>query len=178
MFREIKGNNRPIEVRVTADQKHRARLRSERDGKKIATNTYTTEANPMRVFVGLLGEEIIADYLNLDRRNDTHDYDFITPSGIKIEVKTKKTKDNRAPRPYFEASVCARQNQQCDYFVFVRVSKSLRKAWILGQTHKQDFFLRATKFKKGDVDTRNGYKVHTDCYNIFIADLNDINLLK
>ncbi len=180
MHRQLKGSNRPIEVRIQEHQRQRARQRTQEDGKKISSSGYSTGQNRFtRVFVGLLGEEIVADYLGLDRKTDTQHYDFRTRNNVKIEVKTKKTKDNRMPKPHFEASFCDRnKRQRCDYYVFVRVSVNYEKAWILGQCHKQDFLIRAVRFKKGDYDPRNNYRVHTDCFNMYIADLNDINLLK
>ena len=51
--------------------------------------------------VGFLGEEIVKNYINAEESN-TYDYDLIK-KGIKIDVKTKKTKVK--PLPHYEASV-------------------------------------------------------------------------
>jgi hypothetical protein len=89
--------------------------------------------------------------------------------------QTKKTTLTVPPKTYFECSVCDHNSKQnCDYYVFVRVSTNCKKAWICGQIHKKHLKMRARYFKKGDTDPRNNYKVHASCWNLNIAELDEV----
>ena len=43
---------------------------------------------------------------------------------------------------------------------------------------KIDYLKRATFLKKGEVDPSNNWKVRTDCYNLPINELNNLQVLK
>jgi hypothetical protein len=64
--------------------------------------------------------------------------------------------------------------QACDIYVFTRVLKDMTKGWILGWLNKEDYFNSAIFLKKGQVDPSNNWKVLTDCYNLPIHKLNNI----
>ena len=111
--------------------------------------------------VGFLGEEIVKNYINAEESN-TYDYDLIK-KGIKIDVKTKKTKVK--PLPHYEASV-TNPNQKCDVYAFVRILSNYSTAYICGWLFKKDYYAKATLLKKGQVDRTNNWKVKEDCYNV------------
>jgi len=54
----------------------------------------------------------------------------------------------------------------------------MTKGWLLGYINKKDYFEKATFLKKGSIDPSNNWKVSTDCYNLPINKLKDIDNLK
>lgn len=168
------GKNKAIEIMVTTEQYERAEKRGEELG--VLNNSITKgKSNGW----GMLGEEIIRDFLNCTDSDDIYNYDLKTPDGMRLEIKTKKTSMTQAPKPYFECSVCNHNpRQRCDAYVFLRVSTKVNKAWICGYKTKEDFSDQARFFKKGDTDASNGYKVHASCWNMNISELDPITNLK
>jgi len=93
--------------------------------------------------------------------------------GERIDVKTKRC--NTRPFPHYDCSVAAHgTNQNCDSYVFVRILTDTSRAWILGSIPKPDFYTRATKYKRGDIDPTNGFTFKADCYNLPISELSDV----
>jgi hypothetical protein len=126
--------------------------------------------------VGFLGECLVSSFFKIPF-NNTYEYDFILPNGETIDVKTKTT--TVVPRSDYDCSVAAwNKSQACDYYVFTRVKKSLDKGWILGYLPKDTYYKEAVKLKKGEVDPSNNFTVKSDCYNVKINQLFDINNLK
>jgi len=120
---------------------------------------------------GFVGEAIVAEALCI-AENNTFDYDM-KYKNFKIDVKTKRV--NTPPRPFYECSIAAlNTKQECDFYVFTRVLNTLKEGWILGYLPKQDYFNLATFYKKGDIDPSNGWEVRTDCYNVPISKLKNI----
>ena len=62
--------------------------------------------------------------------------------------------------------------------MFVRVLSDMSKAWILGSISKQDFYDRATLYRKGDIDQDNGFVFKADCYNLRIDKLSPIHAIQ
>lgn len=123
---------------------------------------------------GEIGEEVALNYLNATRKN-TYDYDMVR-NGKTIDVKTKHC--TSMPKPEYECSVAAYNTKQdCDIYVFVRVLKSLQKAWLLGWMPKKEFFKKARFCKKDEVDKKStfGWKFKGDCYNMPISELHRFN---
>jgi len=122
--------------------------------------------------IGFLGEIIVAQHLGIVLSN-TYNYDLIYKDK-KIDVKSKKV--STPPRDYYECSVAAlNTKQKCDLYVFTRIKNDLSTGWILGYLEK-DKYLKDSKFlKKGEIDLDNNWKVITDCYNLPINKLKDIN---
>ena len=118
---------------------------------------------------GFVGEEVVRELLDGVEKN-TYDYDLLSKTGKKVEVKTKRT--GYTPKDYYECSI-AKYNtkQKCDYYVFVRVHNDLTKAWILGCYPKENYLKNSKALKKGDVDPSNNFTVKADCYNMAIKDL-------
>jgi len=128
---------------------------------------------------GFIGEALVACWTDGDIVDD-YDFDIRTKLGTKLEVKTKKTTRLDAPLPHYECSVCNyNTKQRADYYVFVRVctlyeqtkNPEHARAWICGYKAKDAFAAESVFFKKGDVDPSNHYKVHADCHNMAIDNL-------
>ena len=123
---------------------------------------------------GFLGEIITSKFLK-SKLSNTYDYDIVY-NNIKIDVKTKRV--TTPPRDYYECSVASLNTKQlCDIYVFTRVLKDMTKGWLLGYINKKDYFDKAVLLKKGDIDPSNNWKVKTDCYNLPINKLNNIENL-
>ena len=123
---------------------------------------------------GFLGEIITSRFLK-SKLSNTYDYDIIY-NNLKIDVKTKRV--TTPPKDYYECSVASLNTKQlCDVYVFTRILKDMTKGWLLGYINKKDYFDKATFLKKGEVDHSNNWKVATDCYNLPINKLNNIERL-
>ena len=119
---------------------------------------------------GFLGEIITSKFLK-SKLSNTYDYDIIYNN-----IKTKRV--TTPPRDYYECSVASLNTKQlCDIYVFTRVLKEMTKGWLLGYINKKDYFDKAVLLKKGDIDPSNNWKVKTDCYNLPINKLNNIENL-
>ena len=155
-----------IQVKITPSIISRAK-------KKAATvgNLQGSITGSLSHVVGAIGEIIVADIMGADESN-TYDYDLVR-DGERIDVKTKRC--NTRPFPHYDCSVAAHgTNQNCDSYVFVRILTDTSRAWILGSIPKPDFYTRATKYKRGDVDPTNGFTFKADCYNLPISELSDV----
>nr|QPI16365.1 MAG: hypothetical protein NIOZUU157_00256 [Virus NIOZ-UU157] len=125
--------------------------------------------------IGFLGEIIVAEYLNIVLSN-TYDYDLIYKNK-KIDVKSKRV--TTPPKDYYECSIAAlNTKQKCDLYVFTRIKNDLSAGWIVGQLNKKEYLNNSKFLKKGEVDSDNNWKVLTDCYNLPINKLKDIEELK
>ena len=125
--------------------------------------------------IGFLGEIIVAQHLGIVLSN-TYNYDLIYKDK-KIDVKSKKV--STPPRDYYECSVAAlNTKQKCNLYVFTRIKNDLSEGWILGYLEKEKYLTDSKFLKKGEIDSDNGWKVLTDCYNLPINKLKDIKELK
>ena len=155
-----------IQIKITPSIISRAK-------KKAATvgNLQGSITGSLSHVVGAIGEIIVADAMGANESN-TYDYDLMR-DGERIDVKTKRC--NTRPFPHYDCSVAAHgTNQNCDSYVFVRILTDTSRAWILGSIPKQDFYTKATKYKRGDVDPANGFTFKADCYNLPISELSDV----
>lgn len=147
----------------------KAKIKSERMG--VLKNSITKGAGNIH---GFLGEIITVEELKAKEEN-TFDYD-VRLNGLSIDVKTKRV--TTAPKSFYECSVAAlSRHQKCDYYVFTRILKSMESGWILGYLSKKEYFDKAILLKAGDEDPSNGWKVLTDCYNLPISELKNIEEL-
>ena len=177
MQRECHGTNEPVKIYYTKDMFDNAVKHSKQiNGDSHLRNSFTKGKSTVW---GCLGEEIVSVW-TAGQIMDDFEYDVLTPLQKKLEVKTKKTTSSVCEANY-EASVCDfNSSQDCDYYVFVRVKvqetndPSDMIAWICGYISKEEFKKKSVQFKKGDIDERNGYKVHADCHNIFYGDLSPL----
>lgn len=155
------------EVIIRPDQIEEAQRKSQEMG---ALNNSILEGKG-NVY-GFLGEIIFAEAMGLNVNNTFH-YDLIL-NGIKIDVKTKHC--TSPPRPEYECSVAAyNTDQECDFYVFVRIMKDLSRAWILGKKKRVNYYNEAVFYKQGQEDpnsrTEPKFKFTADCYNLKISDL-------
>ena len=159
-----------IQIKITPDIIARAK-------KKAATvgNLQGSITGSLSHVVGAVGEIIVADAIGANESN-TYDYDLVR-DGERIDVKTKRC--NTRPFPHYDCSVAAHgANQNCDSYIFVRILTDTSRAWILGSIPKQDFYTKATKYKRGDIDPANGFTFKADCYNLPISELSDVQKSK
>lgn len=123
---------------------------------------------------GFIGEEIVNRFIGGKIQN-TYDYDIIHRDE-KYDVKTKRCTSK--PKPFYECSVAAFNiKQKCDKYVFVRVQYKNNKfgpAWILGCKNKNEYFAKAKKLTKGQIDPSNNFIVKADCFNMPIKDLDTL----
>lgn len=159
-----------IEIPINDDYMRRAREKASTVG--ILQGSITGGTSNV---VGAIGEIIVADSIEAKQIN-TYDYDLIK-DGVRIDVKTKRC--NTKPLPNYDCSVALHGTKQdCDAYVFVRILTDLSKAWILGGISKQSFYKEATLYRKGDVDSDNGFMFKADCYNLKIDKLSPVHEIK
>lgn len=119
---------------------------------------------------GLLGEIIVCNYMD-GKIEHTNHYDIVK-NGYTIDVKTKCCAFK--PRLDYEVDVIARINeQQCDYYAFVRMLTDKSKAWFLGGISKKAFYDRAIFRAKDEPnpDRPDGWKQHINSYCLKISKL-------
>jgi len=131
-------------------------------------------------FAGYLGESIVAEYIDAKivsnkRGEEKYNHDLVLGNKT-IEIKTKRR--TVPPKDFYDASVAhTSRHQNPDFYVFVSIQfqgDKPVKAWICGQKKSTEYFKQATFYAKGDVDSSNGWKVLTDCYNLSYKDLDPI----
>jgi hypothetical protein len=153
-----------IEITPTDKQIKEARL--------LAGNTVGLQGSITRGGgspAGALGEILVRDLLGYRQINTAH-YDLYTDQGVRIDVKTKRC--TSAPKPFYECSITAHgTKQECDEYIFVRVLNNLQRAWVLGRLPKDEYYSKAQRHRKGDVDSSNNFTFKSDCYNLAIEDL-------
>ncbi len=177
MQRGCQGKNEPLKIFYTEDMYNNAVEHAKKiNGGSHLKNSFTKGKSTVW---GCLGEEIVSVW-TAGTIMDDFQYDVLTPLRKKLEVKTKKTTSNYCGSEY-EASVCDfNAAQQCDFYVFIRVKvqdtgdPNDMIAWICGIITKEEFQKNSIMFKKGDIDERNGYKVHANCHNIYYGDLSPL----
>ena len=156
-----------IEIKITEEMKKRAWKKSAEMG--VIYNSITKGNGNI---AGFIGEEIANEIIE-GRVNNTYDYDITSKSGVKYDVKTKRCTSE--PKPFYECSVAGfNTKQKCDRYAFVRVEYKSRRwgrAWLLGWLTHDEYFEKAKKLTKGEIDRSNGFIVKADCYNVAISDL-------
>lgn len=156
-----------LEIAITPDHISRAKKKTAAVG--ILQGSITGGLSNV---VGAIGEIIVADLTGALESN-THNYDLIE-NGKRVDVKTKRC--NTKPLPNYDCSVAAHGTKQdCDEYVFVRIMCDMSRAWILGRVGKQQFFEKAIRYSRGDVDPANGFVFKADCYNLPIRNLEPVS---
>ena len=159
-----------IEVLISEDYMRHAREKASTVG--ILQGSITGGTSNV---VGAIGEVIVADIIGATEAN-TYNYDLVK-DGNRIDVKTKRC--NTKPKSNYDCSVASHGSKQdCDSYVFVRILADLSKAWILGSISKEEYYAKATRYKKGQIDPSNGFTFKADCYNLPISELEPINEIK
>lgn len=149
------------------------KLLETRSGRPHLNNSITEGDGTL---AGYLGEELVRDYYNFlasDTDPEVFHYDALDPKHLgKIDIKTKRCTSE--PKLDYNCSIAATgANQQCDYYVFVRILNDLSQAWILGFIPKHEFFGKALFFRRGQKDpvSNRGWRFKWDCFNLPISDL-------
>lgn len=166
----IKGKSNSFpEVKITPGMLSRATLKSVDMGSLKNSITQGTKN-----IIGFLGEEVVGMYLGVEPSN-TYEWDIIY-NGKYLEVKTKDT--TVYPKKGYEVSVAGyNTKQKCDHYVFTRVLTDLSIGWILGFMPKKEFYEKARKMTKGEIDGTNNFEVKADCWNMLISELKPIKQL-
>lgn len=155
-----------IEIKITEAMKRRAWTKARAMG--TLRNSITRGAGNI---AGFLGEEI-ANSLIEGEVSNTYNYDIVK-RGIKYDVKTKRCTSE--PKPFYECSVANyNTKQKCDRYAFVRIeykNKRWCRAWLLGWLTHDEYFEKAKKLTRGEIDRSNGFMVKADCYNVSIEEL-------
>jgi|TARA_R110000787_G_scaffold224080_2_gene332333 hypothetical protein len=153
------------EIKISSAMIENARIKSKEMG-PLRNSIVKGDGN----IAGFIGEQIALEHLGGTWKN-TYSYDIILPDGRKVDVKTKRT--SVKPNPKYDCSVSSfNTKQECDMYTFVRVMKDYSVGWYLGSMDKEEYFQKATLWKKGDVDPSNNFTIRADCYNVKIEDLN------
>lgn len=136
---------------------------------------------------GLLGEYLFfqifrnkVDYVG----NSVYDYDFVNrKTGKTYDVKTKTQGVDVDPiigkSEPFDASVpLYSQKMNCDDYVFFRIHKDMKKAWMLGWIEKYFYFNNENVkiLKAGKTDGWNKMQVKCNSANLKYKYLNFFNL--
>lgn len=122
------------------------------------------------IYIGYISERLVADTFGWSKEN-SEDYDLVTPSKQKVEVKCRECNQQIAPLEHYECGVYAYYKQKCDYYVFTRINPAMQICWILGMISRDDFYKKSRKINAGEVDPSNGRKFNDDIYNMNIGDL-------
>ena len=161
MFR---SGHKMIEVEVTKDMAAMAQDKTAEMGQ--LNNSITSGKGN---FAGFIGEQIALHIIG-GRWENTYEYDIVSDSGMKIDVKTKQT--SVKPKEYYECSVADyNTSQKCNAYAFVRVKNTFDVGWFLGYMPKNEYYKLATHFNKGDFDPSNNYTFKASCYNLPINQL-------
>lgn len=156
-----------IEVLITPEMVEKAKVKADELG--TLKNSITKGKGNLAGFIG----EYVAEKVAGGKIINTKDYDLVLDDGTKVDVKTKRCKDE--PKPHYECSIAAyNPTQKCDKYIFVRVQKDLSKAWVLGELGKNEYFEKAHFLQKGQFDPSNNWRCKADCYNVAIKDLNEV----
>src|SRR5687768_8114590 len=109
--------------------------------------------------IGFLGEQIVAKYLGIEALN-TYNWDMMYKDKY-LEIKTKDT--TAYPKGSYEVSVAGyNTTQKCDYYIFTRILTDLSVGWILGYMPRDEYYKKARKLTKGDIDGTNNFEVKAD----------------
>ena len=116
--------------------------------------------------------------------NVVYDYDFISKNGkVNYDVKTKTQGVDVDPivgkSEPFDASVpFYSKGMDCDKYVFMRVHKDFKKAWLIGWIEKDSYFSHENIkcLKKGKTDGWNKMEVRCNSANLKYKYLNKFEL--
>ena len=172
---KLAHNDQFIEFRPIGEDYELAAKRSDRMG--ILHNSYTKGAGRMH---GMLGEIAVSKYLGTMAEHcgdSKFGYDFITDSGIKIEVKTKRS--NSIPKLDYTASVEKKKSHMFEnnIYVFVRAHETLTLFWLVGWIKTESFKRRSDFIAAGGTD-QSGFTYRVDGYHIPISKLKKMSLLQ
>lgn len=160
-----------IEVNITDEMRVLAAQKSEKLGE--LKNSITRGRGNM---TGYLGELAVVYAMGGELKN-TRDYDILFDGNIKADVKSKSCAV--APQDHFDCSISDYNTKQnCDRYIFVRVSKDHTKAWIVGWYPKEEYYKESVFIQQGQLDRSNNWRAKCDCWNMPISALKKIEDFK
>ena len=133
-----------IELKVTENQREQAKKLAKEMG-SLNHSMLKGDGN----IRGFLAEVAYADKFGLEIAH-TYNYDLLTKSGKRVDVKSKG--GWQVPHPHHWVAVEKRFEQDCDFYVFVRVRKDLEVVWLLGWMPTLEFRKSAIHFPPGTPD--------------------------
>jgi|LakMenEpi03Aug12_release.lakeMendotaPanAssembly.Ray.scaffolds.fasta_scaffold75129_5 hypothetical protein len=160
-----------IEVSITDEMREIANEKAEKLG-QLRNSITRGEGN----VAGFLGELVVQSVMGGELKS-TRDYDIVFDNDVKADVKTKRC--TSAPLEHFDCSISDYNTvQKCNRYIFVRVLKDYKKAWILGWYPKDQYYTDATFIQQGQLDRSNNWRAKCDCWNMPISSLKKIEEFK
>ena len=133
--------------------------------------------SPKFKIMGALGEEVFAKAFPNCVRSNTHDFDFITPDGRTVDVKTTSSKS--MPPEFFETGTNAyNTTQRCHYYAFVYIERDFdkkltSKGWIAGTILKEKFYKLANYRTTEELEKQTGSKFNDPMYRLAIGKIKE-----
>ena len=154
---------------IEIDVSERTRDSASEYAKKLGTLSRSITSGEGNA-AGFIGKCVVADFLEVKLVVESFNYNVMY-GGRRASIKTKRSK--KSPEPEYECSVTAdsAKRQDCEIYIFVRVTPDLKKAWILGWYPKLAYLKDAEFIPAGTIDVRNGFVAQADCYSMEIAKL-------
>lgn len=159
----IQQRVRVVEIDITPSMQYTAINLSNHNGSDI---------------VSAYGKTVVFDYLQDIKLEPEYDRNYdIKISDNTIGVKTQER--TASPRPYTDYTLPVYdQTPPPSVFVFVSLlangstgDRRFGKAWVLGMIAYESLSKSFKLWKKGEVDSVNGWKASADCYKVFVRDL-------
>ena len=169
-----------VEIPFTQDMVNSAKAKAKQMG-SIKNSILKGKGN----FAGFLGEEAVAAYISADiisfEEGDAKYGHDILKNDRRIEVKTKRR--TVAPKPFYDVSVAATSKHQADkrgldLYIFASIQfdgHTPKRIWIIGQKDRDQYFKQARFIKKGESEGNNGFRAHTDMYNLITTELDGLD---
>jgi len=129
-------------------------------------------------FIGMLGQIIVRDYINGVNTDDEHNYDVISPDGLRVEVKTSGTFHTDLKSDYWNRVNCKNLRQRCNVYAFCAINEKTMDVWICGYMWKEDFMAMSTLFKAGFKVPNTGVIMRAPSMNVQTSELLSIDCLK
>ncbi|TYP48147.1 hypothetical protein [Thermosediminibacter litoriperuensis] len=141
------------------------------------------DGNREQQFVGVLGQTVVADLLNLERPKGGEGFD----GGYDVKINDKKvdikTMGRTVPMQehYVHNFVGYQVGYDVDYLIFCSFNKTNNILTVCGYISKSDFLKKADFYEEGAIRTRdNGtnFKTKAPLYEICQKDLHPINRIE
>jgi len=115
-------------------------------------------------WIGLLGELIFCEFVHGAEQTDSYNHD-VRIGDVTLDIKTKGR--HCVPEDYYDASISDwNTGQKCDYYYFMSYFVEDDLMSFCGFMSPAEFYDKSTFYKKGEVDTSNGYKFPDDMHNL------------
>ena len=169
-----------IEIPFTEEMVESAKKKAKKMG-SIKNSILKGKGN----FAGFLGEEAVAAYIDAEiisfaDGEEKYGHDILK-GDQRIEVKTKRR--TVVPKPFYDVSVAATSKHQADkrsldLYIFASIQfdgVTPKRIWVIGQKDRDQYYQEARLIKKGEAEGNNGFRAHTDMYNLITTKLDGLN---